>query len=249
MADVYAGKSQWPEGPRGFPYYSHYWFGKDSASYNSSELFSVLLRNVGVLVMTSLLWIGVKAFGWWIVLIFYGIPYLWLNHCIVMHFLLVDSCLSRCKYLLWIVLITFLQHTDGRLPHFTHSQWTFARGAEATIDRDFGFVDTHLFHSIVGTHVVHHLVSTIPFYHAQEATEAVNKVMGRHYHAYGSPNLMAAFWKNQRDCQFVEKSSGIEGSGVFMFRNLYGRGARPRDFRTGEIMATWCGSMLSKALE
>ncbi|KAN0110995.1 hypothetical protein V8E51_007382 [Hyaloscypha variabilis] len=83
----------------GFPYYSHYCFGKDSTIYNSSELFSVLLSNVGVLFMTGLLWIGVKAFGWWMVLIFYGVPYLWLNH--------------------WMVLITFLQHTDGRLPHLT----------------------------------------------------------------------------------------------------------------------------------
>jgi omega-6 fatty acid desaturase (delta-12 desaturase) len=84
----------------GFPYYSHYCFGKDSTIYNSSELFSVLLSNVGVLFMTGLLWIGVKAFGWWMVLIFYGVPYLWLNHWMGMHFLLVDSCLSRCKYLL-----------------------------------------------------------------------------------------------------------------------------------------------------
>ena len=30
-----------------------------------------------------------------------------------------------------------------------------------------------------------------------------------------------AFWRNMRSCQFVEESDGAEGSGVFMFRNLY----------------------------
>ncbi|KAI0007582.1 fatty acid desaturase-domain-containing protein [Xylariaceae sp. FL0662B] len=203
------------KGQHGFPYYSHYWFRKDSAIYKASELRSIFLSDVGVVLMTSLLYyLGVKPLGWWTTLVFYGVPYIWLNH--------------------WIVLITFLQHTDGRLPHFTHSQWTFARGAAATIDRDFGFIDTHLFHHIVGTHVVHHLVSSIPFYHAQEATEAVKKVMGKHYHADRDTPLLSAFWRNQRDCQFVEESPGMEGSGVFMFRNLHGRGVKPRNL--GEVL-------------
>jgi omega-6 fatty acid desaturase (delta-12 desaturase) len=141
------------------------------------------------------------------------------------------------------VAITFLQHTDGTLPHFANSQWTFARGAAATIDRDFGFIDTHFFHHIVGTHVLHHLVSSIPFYHAQEATEAIKKVMGKHYHADRKTPLMTAFWRNQRDCQFVEESSGMNGSGVFMFRNLHGRGTKPRDLQAGEALCAWLGSM------
>jgi omega-6 fatty acid desaturase (delta-12 desaturase) len=85
---------------RGFPYYSHYWFGKGSAIFKASELSLVLLSDVGVLVMTGLLYLGVKALGWWTMLIFYGVPYLWLNHWIGMHYLLADSLSSRCKYLL-----------------------------------------------------------------------------------------------------------------------------------------------------
>lgn len=80
----------------------------------------------------------------------------------------------------------------------------------------------------MGTHVVHHLVSSIPFYHAREATEAVKKVMGKHYHADLDTPLLSAFWKNRRDCQFVEESLGMEGSGIFMFRNMHGRGVNPR---------------------
>ncbi|KAM3065597.1 hypothetical protein ACMFMG_011307 [Clarireedia jacksonii] len=211
------------KGQNGFPYYSHYWFGKDSALFKASELWYVFLSDLGLLVMSSLLYMGLRMSGLWTMLVFYGVPYLWLNH--------------------WIVLITFLQHTDGRLPHFTHSEWTFTRGAAATIDRDFGFIDTHLFHHIVGTHVLHHLVSTIPFYHAQEATEAIKKVMGKHYNADRTTPLLTAFWRNQRDCQFVEETPGMEGSGVFMFRNLHGRGAKPRDVRAGQSLSTWDGSI------
>ncbi|TVY34651.1 Delta(12) fatty acid desaturase [Lachnellula occidentalis] len=192
------------KGERGFPYYSHYWFGSDSALFKASELSSVLLSDMGVLLMAGLLCMGVNAFGWWTMLVFYGVPYLWLNH--------------------WI-------------------------GAAATIYRDFGFIDTHLFHNIVGTHVVHHLVSSIPFYHAQEATEAVKTVKGKHYHADRKTNLMAALWRNQRDCQFVEESPGMEGSGVFMFRNLHGRGVRPRNLSAGEALTAWVGSMPPKATE
>ncbi|KAJ9325451.1 hypothetical protein DTO027B5_5012 [Paecilomyces variotii] len=215
------------KGVHGFPQHSHYWFGSDSKIYKESELFSVLLSDIGLLVTCSVLYLAVRFFDWWTVLVFYGMPYLWLNH--------------------WIVAITYLQHTDGRLPHFAHSQWTFARGAAATIDRSFklGFldIDMYLFHGIVGTHVLHHLVSTIPFYHAYEATEAVKKVMGKHYHADMDTPLIAALFRTQRDCQFVEESSGMDGSGVYMFRNIHGRGTKPRDLVGGEELSVWDGHM------
>lgn len=109
------------------------------------------------------------------------------------------------------------------MPHYNNKTWTFARGATATIDRDLGFIDTHLFHDIIGTHVCHHLVSTIPFYHAGEASKHIKKVMGTHYKADTKTPFWVAFWRNMRACQFVEESEGAEGSGVFMYRNLYGK--------------------------
>jgi omega-6 fatty acid desaturase (delta-12 desaturase) len=122
-----------------------------------------------------------------------------------------------------IVAITFLQHTDGSMPHYDNSTWTFARGATATIDRDLGFIDTHLFHDIIGTHVCHHLISTIPFYHAGEASKHIKRVMGKHYQADVTTPFWTAFWKNQRACKFVEETAGAEGSGVYMYRNLYNK--------------------------
>jgi omega-6 fatty acid desaturase (delta-12 desaturase) len=44
------------------------------------------------------------------------------------------------------------------------------------VDRSFGPLLDHTFHHIVDTHVCHHLFSTMPFYHAQEATQAIRKV-------------------------------------------------------------------------
>lgn len=127
------------------------------------------------------------------------------------------------RYLRFLVAITFLQHTDASMPHYDNKTWTFARGATATIDRDLGFIDTHLFHDIIGTHVCHHLVSTIPFYHAEEASKHIRRVMGQHYRADVKTPFWTAFWRNQRSCKFVEETEGQEGSGVFMFRNLYNR--------------------------
>jgi omega-6 fatty acid desaturase (delta-12 desaturase) len=109
------------------------------------------------------------------------------------------------------------------MPHYNNKTWTFARGATATIDRDLGFIDTHLFHDIIGTHVCHHLVSTIPFYHAGEASIHIRKVMGQHYKADVKTPFWSAFWHNQRTCKFVEESEGKEGEGVYMFRNLYSK--------------------------
>eukprot|EP00475_Leptophrys_vorax_P012136 TRINITY_DN1855_c0_g2_i1.p1 TRINITY_DN1855_c0_g2~~TRINITY_DN1855_c0_g2_i1.p1 ORF type:complete len:482 (+),score=75.87 TRINITY_DN1855_c0_g2_i1:23-1468(+) len=89
----------------------------------------------------------------------------------------------------WLVLITFLQHTDITLPHYDNPKddqdlksWTYVRGALATMDRgSYGYVIDHLHHHIASTHVLHHLFSRIPHYHAKEATEAIRKVLGKYY--------------------------------------------------------------------
>lgn len=84
----------------------------------------------------------------------YLVPYLWVNH--------------------WLVLITFLQHTDPLLPHYRAPEFTFARGALATLDRsllgDLGCamaaIGAHATNGISETHVLHHISSKIPHYHA-----------------------------------------------------------------------------------
>ncbi|ELR03698.1 hypothetical protein VC83_06047 [Pseudogymnoascus destructans] len=197
---------------KGFPQFSHFYFGEDSVLFKKEQLPLIMLSDAGVAAMIGLLIVGGQMIGSWNMVLYYMIPYLWVNH--------------------WIVAITFLQHTDGSLPHYNNNTWNFARGATATIDRDLGFIDTHLFHDIIGTHVCHHLVSTIPFYHAGEASDAIRKVMGTHYRADRATPFMWAFWKNQRACKFVEES--VEGSGVYFYRNLHGTGEPPKDLTGGK---------------
>lgn len=74
----------------------------------------------------------------------------------------------------WLVLITFLQHTDPVLPHYRAPEFTFPRGALATLDRNLlgdcgkimGWLGAHLTHGISETHVAHHVASKIPHYNA-----------------------------------------------------------------------------------
>lgn len=182
---------------------SHFYFGEDSVFYKKNELPLIILSDIGVAVMIAALVVAGQMFGSWNVIVLWGVPWLWVNN--------------------WIVAITFLQHTDGSMPHYDNRTWTFARGATATIDRDLGFIDTHLFHDIIGTHVCHHLISTIPFYHAGEASIHIKRVMGKHYKADVDTPFWTAFWRNQRACKFVEETEGAEGSGVYMYRNLFNR--------------------------
>ena len=128
--------------------------------------------------------------------------------------------------------ITFLQHTDPSLPHYSNDSWSFVKGAAATIDREFGFIGRHLLHGIIETHVLHHYVSTIPFYNADEATEAIRPVMGRHYRSNtdgGSIGFLKSLWTSARWCQWVEPCSDGKGesTGIHFFRNNNGLGLPP----------------------
>lgn len=79
-----------------------------------------------------------------------------------------------CRVNHWLVLITFLQHTDPLLPHYRAPEFTFIRGALATLDRNLlgdcgaimGWLGAHATNGISETHVLHHVSSKIPHYHA-----------------------------------------------------------------------------------
>ena len=81
-----------------------------------------------------------------------------------------------------IVAITYLHHTHPDVPHYDENAWTFVKGALCTVDRRFGWIGRHLFHEIIDYHVIHHLFPKIPFYHAEEATNAVTPFLGKQYH-------------------------------------------------------------------
>ncbi|KAI5785221.1 fatty acid desaturase-domain-containing protein [Pyronema domesticum] len=187
-------------------------FNPASPLYEKKDAHLILISDIGICITAFALYLASKQWGAMNVFIWYGIPYLWVNH--------------------WIVAITFLQHTDPSLPHYHSEAWNYCRGAAATIDREFGFVGRHLMHGIIETHVLHHFFPLIPFYNADEATEAIKKVMGVHYRSdtKGGPvGFITALWKSSRWCQWVEESEGAEGEakGVVFFRNRNGLGVPP----------------------
>lgn len=176
-------------------------FNPSSAIFETKDYWYIVLSDIGVLLQGFVLYTWYQKFGGFNLLVNWVIPYLFVNH--------------------WLVFITFLQHSDPKMPHYEASEWNFARGAAATIDREFGFVGKHIFHDIIETHVLHHYCSRIPFYNARVATEAIKKVMGKHYQ-HDNENMWVSLWKSGRWCQFVEGDNG-----VLMFRNINGNGVAP----------------------
>jgi len=55
---------------------------------------------------------------------------------------------------MFLVTITFLQHSDPKIVHFDEAEWTWLRGALCTVDRTMGWFLDHKLHHIVDTHVV-----------------------------------------------------------------------------------------------
>ena len=115
----YASKSKWEV--------NH--FNPSSPIFSPHEYNKILISDLGIAITVGALVMATKTWGFSTVACFYLLPYLWVNH--------------------WLVLITYLQHTDPALPHYRAGAWNFQRGAAATMDRDFGFVGKHIFHDII----------------------------------------------------------------------------------------------------
>ncbi|KAJ5689657.1 Oleate hydroxylase FAH12 [Penicillium macrosclerotiorum] len=122
----------------------------------------IAITDLGLLIVGSALYFFATKIGVWKVVLLYVVPYFWVHH--------------------WLVAITYLHHTHPSVPHYDAKTWTFVKGALSTVDRRFGFIGRHFFHEIIDYHVVHHLFPRIPFYHAEEATNAIVPFLGKQYH-------------------------------------------------------------------
>mmetsp|Transcript_1100 Transcript_1100/g.4179 ORF Transcript_1100/g.4179 Transcript_1100/m.4179 type:complete len:456 (-) Transcript_1100:76-1443(-) len=103
----------------------------------------------------------------------------------------------------WLVLYTWLQHTDTDVPHLASSEWSYIKGAFLTIDRPYGAVFDFLHHRIGSTHVAHHVDCTIPHYHAVQATEALKNTYPDLY-LYDPTPIAEAAWRVAAKCVAVE---------------------------------------------
>ncbi|KAH8711808.1 fatty acid desaturase-domain-containing protein [Phaeosphaeriaceae sp. PMI808] len=144
----------------------------------------VLLSNIGLVIVLAALYQVSKSYGMWTTFLLYGLPYLWMNH--------------------WIVAITYLHHTHPDAAHYEAKDWTYAKGAISTIDREFGFIGRHIFHGIIEYHVVHHIFPRIPFYHCEEATWAVAPLLGDRY-IQQKTSFFGDLWTAFTNCKFVEE--------------------------------------------
>jgi len=163
-------------------------FSPSAAFFEASEYWLIVQSDIAWIIAFAALVYSIYTFGITNVGLYYLIPYAITNY--------------------HLVLITYLQHTDVYMPHFRGEEFSWLRGALCTVDRSFGPILDHTFHHITDTHVCHHIFSKMPFYHAQEATEAFKKVLGPYYLKDETP-IARAVYRSYSTCQFVEDSGDI----------------------------------------
>jgi len=145
--------------------------------------------DIGIAAVVSGLMVWTLCRGFGEVMAFYGGPLLIVNA--------------------WLVLYTWLQHTDVDVPHFSDEDHSFVKGALHTIDRPYDKMDPwgaidFLHHKIGSTHVAHHFDSTIPHYKAQVATDAIKENFPDLY-LYEDTPIFQALWRVCKGCATVEK--------------------------------------------
>jgi len=108
----------------------------------------------------------------------------------------------------WLVLYTWMQHSDPSVPQYGADEWTWVKGALTTIDRPYGIFD-FFHHKIGSTHVAHHFFHEMPFYNADVATAAMKEFLGPLYN-YDPMPWYQAMWKIANRCHYVEDIHGIQ---------------------------------------
>ncbi|XP_006455479.1 hypothetical protein AGABI2DRAFT_209944 [Agaricus bisporus var. bisporus H97] len=181
--------------PKYPPWTNHY--DPNSLLFRPEEKHLIMISDVAILSMLSLLVYFARAFGWAPLWRYYLMPWLFAHN--------------------WMVMFTYLQHCDPSIPYYRKNEWTFARGALATVDRPiFGWVGRYVLHNVNTDHIAHHFFSSVPFYNLPKVTEAIKPVLGEYYN-YDSTPVLYALWRSFTQCVFVED----EGDVIF-FKNWYG---------------------------
>ncbi|CAE6439673.1 unnamed protein product [Rhizoctonia solani] len=185
--------------------------------FQPHQFSQIIISDIGIFLWLAGIATWIYQRGFLECLTLYIIPYLWVNH--------------------WLVLITFLQHTDPLLPHYRASSFTFTRGALCTLDRNLlggsgiigsitGWLGATLTHGISETHVAHHVASKIPHYHAWEASRHLKaRLASAGYDHEGAPGTWGTALRVWKECKFVED----EGEVVF-YKNARGFAARQAVF-------------------
>ncbi|KAH6892814.1 delta-12 fatty acid desaturase protein [Coprinopsis sp. MPI-PUGE-AT-0042] len=176
-------------------------FRPTSNLFKPHERNGIIASNIGLTLMGGLLYLWMTQVGLSNFFKFYFVPYLLANH--------------------WIVMLTYLHHSDPTIPHFRRKEWSFLRGAVSTVDRPLlGWAGRFFLHNVSHDHVAHHLFSSIPFYNQPQVTEAIKKVLKDDYN-YDSTNSFRALYRTFTQCCFIEDDGDI----VF-YKNREGKAVR-----------------------
>jgi fatty acid desaturase len=110
----------------------------------------------------------------------------------------------------WLVLYTWLQHSDPSVPHYGEGEWTWVKGALSTIDRPYGIFD--FFHHTIGsTHLTHHLFHEMPWYHADEATAHIKAFLEpKGLYNYDPTPWYMAMWRVAHTCHYMDTYEGTQ---------------------------------------
>ncbi|KAG6872700.1 hypothetical protein C0995_007368 [Termitomyces sp. Mi166 len=176
-------------------------FQPSSPLFKPHERNGIIASNIGLTVMSCILYLWTREVGLPNFLKLYFVPYILANH--------------------WIVMLTYLHHSDPTVAHYRAKHWSFLRGAVSTVDRPLlGWAGRFFLHNVSHDHVAHHLFSSIPFYNQPQVTEAIKKVLKEDYN-YDSTNTFRALYRTFTQCCFIEDDGDI----VF-YKNKEGKAAR-----------------------
>jgi len=165
-------------------------FRPNSPLFPDSWRVRIGLSTFGISLTLLALGFAVRDYGFPTVMVLYGVPYLWTNA--------------------WLVLYTWLQHTDLTVPHYGDEDFTFIKGALSTIDRPYGIFDW-MHHHIGSTHVCHHVFSYMPCYNAVEATKHLKAFLEpRGLYNYDPTPFPLAAYRVAKTCHYVDDVHGTQ---------------------------------------
>ncbi|KAF5361402.1 hypothetical protein D9758_006253 [Tetrapyrgos nigripes] len=222
------GSSRYPPGT------NH--FHPSSPLFKPQERNGIVTSDIALSIMCSIVYFWTKRFGLGSFIRLYMIPFMFVNH--------------------WIVMLTYLQHTDPTVPYYRKKEWTFIRGAISTVDRPLlGWIGQVFFHNVSHNHVgallesINSILCVFPLLNSAldpdpasdnqpEVTECIKKVLKDNYN-YDSTvriplattvidntqaffqNIFRALYRSFVECEFIEDDGDI----VF-YKNRQGRAAR-----------------------
>jgi len=160
--------------------------------FKPSEKNHVLTSTFSYFAMLGLLALIGTKIGFGMLMALYGIPYF------------IGTA--------WLSVVTYLHHTDIRVPWYRGDEWNYMRGGLSTRDRDYGIFNN--IHHDIGTHVVHHLFPQIPHYNLIKATEAIKPVLGEYFieperSGFLPFHLVSLWWESVRGCKYVDDDGKV----------------------------------------